>query len=292
MSQYNNSYQSLGDNIVSALAYFFKSIVYILFVCPFEFWVAATNRLANDRKNCRIDILKNASRWPYLSFCKKIIFEFLIDGFIFISYFLGAIAALIVLVMSIYNIAKYDLSAWELLKPVGVLILTYYSPLGLSFTRDILTLLLLPLYKFISWVSKPAQQLDIDMRKHAAAPATAAPASVAAEPATVAAAAAPVFTVDAVWMPYVGTEYGVTHRLAGGQVEAFQPPYQTFELTSNGVFDGTFLGANRFETTGSTLRLFNGSRFLGDFKMVNPNNNGLVEIADATGIHYYLYRQS
>lgn len=292
MSQYN---QNLSENIVSALIYFFKSLVYILFICPFEFWAAATNRLANDRKNCRLDILKNTSRWPYLSFCKKVIFEFSIDGFIFISYFLGALAALIALIYcTVEGQFLWGLGAFFL-----VLIGTYYSPLGFSLFRDLLTLSLLPFYKFISWVSKPAQQLDIDMRKHGAAPAeqAAAPAQQPhhaqaqyTQPAPAAKKeAAQTFTIDPTWKGFVGNEFNVTHRQANGQVEAFKAPFQTFELTANGVFDGTFLGATRFETVNGALRLYNGSRYLGDFTLVNPNNNGLVEIADTNGIHYYLY---
>lgn len=300
MSQYNygqqSPYQQLGANIVSALVYFFKSLVYILFICPFEFWAAATNRLASDHKACSLDILKYTSRWPYLSFCKKVIFEFLIDGAIFISYFAGTIIAFGALV---YGLVKFDYPGQTFLLFLGILILTYYSPLGISFFRDLLTLFLLPFYKFLSWVAKPAQQLDIDMHNHPVNGAPAATATPASEQAPASkpaqkpkAEAAPVFTIDPAWQPYVGTEFAVTHRLANGQVESFQAPYQTFELTSNGAFGGTFLNATRFETVNGALSIFNGSRFLGDFHIVNPNNNGLVEIADANGIHYYLYRNA
>ena len=293
-------YQQLSQNIVPALVYFFKSLVYILFICPFEFWAAATNRLATGYKNCSLDILKNTSRWPYLSFCKKVIFEFLIDGTIFISYFIGVLAAIGTL---IYLMASTKLVGAAFLAFFSILLCTYYAPLGISFFRDLLTLCLLPFNKYLSWVSKPAQQLDIDMRNHpvgAAAPVAANrveeyTAVYQAAPEAAAKAkveAAPKFTIDPAWQPYVGTELAVTHRLANGQVESFQAPYQTFELTSNGAFDGTFLGATRFETVNDVLRLYNGNRFLGGFRVINPNNNGLVEIADANGIHYYLYRNA
>lgn len=297
MSQYNygqqSPYQQLGTNIVSALVYFFKSLVYILFVCPFGFWAAAANRLANDNKSCSLDILKYTSRWPYLSFCKKVIFGFLIDGAIFISYFVGTIVALGAL---IYGLIKTDYPGITFLTFLGSLVFTYYLPLIISFFRDLLTIFLLPFNKFLSWVSKPAQQLDIDMHNHPvnAAQAAASPVTEHAPAATPKAKTegAPVFTIDPTWQPYVGTEYNVTHRLVNGQVEAFKAPYKTFELTSNGIFDGTFLGATRFETVNGALRLYNGSSFLGDLQMINPNNNGLVEIADTKGIHYYLYRNA
>lgn len=170
MNQYNygqqSPYQQLGTNIVSALVYFFKSLVYILFICPFEFWAAAANRLAGDHNACSLDILKYTSRWPYLSFCKKVIFEFLIDGAIFISYFVGVIAAIIALIVGLSN----ESTGAAFIAFFGVLISTYYSPLFISFIRDCLTLILLPFHKFLSWVSKPAQQLDIDMRNHPVKP--------------------------------------------------------------------------------------------------------------------------
>lgn len=157
-----NPQSELSGNIAGALKYFFSSLVYILFVCPFGFWASATNRLAGDRKNCRLDIIKSNSRWPYLSFCKRVFFEFAIDGFTFISWFLGVIVAIAAFFKGITSHYSFGSSAGLFF---GILVATYYLPIAFALLRDIVTLMLLPVYKFLSWVSKPAQYLDIEMRK-------------------------------------------------------------------------------------------------------------------------------
>lgn len=145
----------LGTAIGSALGYFFSMLAFILFICPFAFWKGATFRLY---KACKSKGLKNfvhTSRWPYFSFCLKMFFEFFIDGMIFIGYFLGALIALIMLFTDA-GVAGF----------IIVLIGTYYSPMFLSWVRDCCVLALMPIRKFISWLAKPAQQIDVDFHNH------------------------------------------------------------------------------------------------------------------------------
>lgn len=145
----------LGTMIGSALAYFFSMLAFILFVCPFSFWKASTYRLYKECKSKSLFTFTQTSRWPFFSFLKKIFFEFFIDGFIFISYFIGVIVAIIAL----FNDAGFG-------GFIFILIGTYYSPLFLCWIRDIFVLLLLPFQKFLSWISKPAQQIDVDFHNH------------------------------------------------------------------------------------------------------------------------------
>lgn len=152
---------SLGANVLSAVVFFFTSLINILFICPFGFWAAAVNRLAADRTHYSIDVIKSTSRWPYLTFCKKVFFEFAIDGLTFVSWFVGIIAAFVVLITGFAG----GLKIASFLPFFLVLIGSYYSPLALALLRDLVVLLLLPFSKFLSWVSKPAQHLDIDMTK-------------------------------------------------------------------------------------------------------------------------------
>lgn len=164
MDQYNYNDEAnpnLAGNVMSAIVYFFTSLVYILFVCPFTFWGAAVTRLANDRDNRRIDTIKCSSRWPYLSFCKRVFFEFAIDGLTFVSWPVGVVAAFVVLITGFAG----GLRMASFVPFFGMLVGTYYLPLALALLRDLVTLLLLPFSKFLSWVSKPAQHLDIDMTK-------------------------------------------------------------------------------------------------------------------------------
>lgn len=141
---------NMSKAVGSALAYFFSMLAFILFICPYSFWKGATLRLYKACKNKSLKTFIQSSRWPFLSYCKKIFFEFIIDGMMFISYFVGVIVSLVALFQGAGG--GFFL----------ILIGTYYSPLVFSLIRDFFVLLLLPFQKFLSWVSKPAQQIDVD----------------------------------------------------------------------------------------------------------------------------------
>lgn len=141
---------SFGAAIGSALAYFFSMLAFILFICPYAFWNGATMRLYKACKSKSLKTFIHSSRWPFLSYCKKVFFEFFIDGMMFISYFVGSLIALVALCMGEPGVCFI------------ILVSTYYSPIFFSWMRDLFTLCLLPFQKFLSWVSKPAQQIDVD----------------------------------------------------------------------------------------------------------------------------------
>jgi len=148
------SEQKLSDQIISALLHFlYNFFVYFLFLVPFDLWKKATVRLAEQREKGTLNISKITGLWPFLSFLKAFILEFLIDGFIFICYFIGPIIA-------IYSMIK----SGEFSVLVVTLVATYYYPISLSLTRDFLQLMILPFRKFLSWASKPAQYMDLEIK--------------------------------------------------------------------------------------------------------------------------------
>lgn len=151
----------LGQAIGSAISYFFSMLAFILFVCPFAFWKSATIRLYKACKSRSLNSFMQQSRWPYLSFIKKVFFDFIIDGTMFIAYFVGALIALYTFFTTVSEGFDQAFSAF-----LGILVATYYSPMILALVRDIFVLLLLPFQKFLSWVSKPAQQIDVDFHNH------------------------------------------------------------------------------------------------------------------------------
>ncbi|MDE6652121.1 MAG: hypothetical protein K2K08_06910, partial [Paramuribaculum sp.] len=151
-----------GKTIGSALAYFFSMLAFILFVCPFSFWKGAAVRLAKACQNKSLKTFVHTSRWPFFSFLKKMFFEFFIDGMIFISYFIGVLVAIIMFIIG----CKEDGFGSGCTLFFGSLIGAYYSPLFLSWIRDLCVLFLLPFQKFLSWVAKPAQQIDVDFHNH------------------------------------------------------------------------------------------------------------------------------
>ena len=139
------------DHFINALLHFlYNYFVYFLFVVPFDLWKKAVVRLSEQKSAGSINIKKIKSQWPFLSFLKSFIIDFLIDGFILMSYVTAPIAALVV------GINDGGFGGFLL-----ILVGSYYAPLALSILRDLTQLYILPLKKFLSWVKKPAQYMDL-----------------------------------------------------------------------------------------------------------------------------------
>ena len=148
------SENKLPKQIVSALTHFlYNFFVYFIFIVPFDLWKKATIRLANQKESGGLNISKITSLWPFLSFLKAFILDFLIDGIIFILYVLGLILGIVAWVES-----------GEFMSFIGTIAGVYFSPIGLSLLRDFLQLLVLPFKKFLSWASKPAQYMDLEIK--------------------------------------------------------------------------------------------------------------------------------
>lgn len=141
--------EQFKKQIFQALKHCGWTLVYTLFIMPWDIWVMATNRLAKYHMSDSLSLKSYDSPWPYLSMLKHLILEVGIDFSVFASYFAGVIAAAILFVT--LNI------------PQGLLVLiaTYYAPAILVIYRDLLQLMLLPVRKLLNFYSKPAQQLDI-----------------------------------------------------------------------------------------------------------------------------------
>ncbi len=148
------SEKKLSDQVTSALVHFlYNFIIYFIFIVPFDLWKKATIRLADQREKGGLEISKINSPWPFLSFLKVFILDFLIDGFIFILYVLGLIVAILAWIIT-----------GEFTMFLGVIVAVYFSPITLSLLRDMLQLMILPFKKFLSWASKPAQYMDLQIK--------------------------------------------------------------------------------------------------------------------------------
>lgn len=143
-----------SSQLVSALSHFlYNFFIYFLFVVPFDLWKKATIRLADQKEKGTLNISKITSLWPFLSFLKTFILEFLIDGIIFFMYIIGVIIGLIVWI-----------DTEEVSSFLATLAVVYFSPISLSLIRDYIQLIILPFKKFISWASKPAQYMDLEIK--------------------------------------------------------------------------------------------------------------------------------
>lgn len=147
--------KNIKDQISSALVHFsYNFFIYFIFIVPFDLWKKATIRLANQKEKGAMNILKSSSAWPFLSFLKAFFLEFLIDGFIFMSYIVG-------LLITLYTWYSTNFEIEGLIYPAATV---YFFPVILSLYRDLLQLSLLPIKKFLDWASKPAQYMDLEIK--------------------------------------------------------------------------------------------------------------------------------
>lgn len=141
--------KSFISQLADAALHFLYRIVYFLFIMPFDLWRKAVARLSKQRQEKSLDITKIETQWPFLSFIKRFTLDFFIDGLIFI-------VPLIMVIILIFGCMD------DFLMGIFSFIGSYFVlPIGFSLMRDFMTLAILPFRKFLSWVSKPAQYVDI-----------------------------------------------------------------------------------------------------------------------------------
>ncbi len=141
--------KSFISQLADAALHFLYRIVYFLFIMPFDLWRKAVSRLSKQRQEKSLDITKIDTQWPFLSFVKRFTLDFFIDGLIFIV----PLLMIIILIVGCMD---------DFLMGLFSFIGSYFAlPIGFSLMRDFLTLTILPFRKFLSWVSKPAQYVDI-----------------------------------------------------------------------------------------------------------------------------------
>ncbi|MBR5983543.1 MAG: hypothetical protein IK025_07480 [Bacteroidales bacterium] len=141
--------KSFISQLADAALHFLYRIVYFLFIMPFDLWRKAVSRLSKQRQEKSLDITKIETQWPFLSFIKRFTLDFFIDGLIFI------VPLLMIIILIVGCMDDFLMGLFSFIGSYFVL------PIGFSLMRDFLTLTILPFRKFLSWVSKPAQYVDI-----------------------------------------------------------------------------------------------------------------------------------
>lgn len=143
-----------SQSISSAVIHILHQLVYFLFVMPYHLWCNAINRLATQRENESLKITEIKSQWPMFTFLKRWFIDFLFDMFIAIVW----IAAIIFFFIT---------EPWEagFFAIITFLYISYFSVVLISCVRDLFILLLKPFSKFLNWLSKPAQHLDLTIDK-------------------------------------------------------------------------------------------------------------------------------
>lgn len=146
----NKLKKSLGP----ALAHSGLTIVYFLFIVPFDAFVNAVERLAKQRQNKALKLSEIKTPWPFFSFLKRVFLDFSFDFLTVLCYLLAPLIFIIVLA-----------SGGGFLGALAILVGCYYAPLFIAWLRDFTVMILMPIRKFISWCYKPAQYLDLNVTK-------------------------------------------------------------------------------------------------------------------------------
>ena len=122
-------------------------ILYFVFVWPFTVWLKAVGNVADCTDNRSLDLSKIHSRYPLLTVFKR-----------FLIYPVGVIVAFYLFFITVGDSFEYAVKEWFV-----ALVSTYYFAVYVAIFRDLVQLIIvLPLVKFLSWLNRPAQYLELD----------------------------------------------------------------------------------------------------------------------------------
>ena len=135
-----------------------------LIVLPINLWAKAVARLAEQKNTGLLDVNNIRGIWPFFSYIKRLLVEFLFDAISFLSYPVGIVSAIVALFI---YIVIHGEQLWIAIIFTGwIILIVYVIPVAMALCRDTFQLLLLPVNKIINWFRKPPQQIDIDIHKH------------------------------------------------------------------------------------------------------------------------------
>lgn len=133
-------------------------ILYFIFVWPFTVWLKSVSHIAEMEEKKTLSMSNINSNWPLFTFFKRFLLDFLLDAMSVLTYFIGIICAFYALVVGFKMGAAEAFAAF-----FGTLIATYFVPIWIMLLRDFIQFFIVaPLRKFVSWLTKPAQYIDIN----------------------------------------------------------------------------------------------------------------------------------
>ena len=151
------------DEMKKDIATVFKFVLYNLIIyilkLPYALFKKSITRLALLSKKGTLSITETGSKWPFISWLKTYLLDFMFDAIIFLAYVVGYPFIVLTAIYSMFEGVDFQYAAGGL---VSAAIGLYFAPIGISIARDILQLLVLPFRKFIDWAKKPAQHMDIN----------------------------------------------------------------------------------------------------------------------------------
>jgi len=138
-------------HFLSALTFVLTEFLKIL-VVPYNLYCKSIERLIETKESSALSIEKSSSNWPFLSFLKRLLLEFLLDAITLLVYPIGVIVFGAVVIQESF----FD--------GFGSLLAAYIAPVTLSIVRDLFQIFILPFRKYIDWAKKPAQHMNLDIK--------------------------------------------------------------------------------------------------------------------------------
>ncbi|MBO4307671.1 MAG: hypothetical protein J5848_05090 [Bacteroidales bacterium] len=153
----NVSTDDFGMQLGDALIHFIYRIVYFFFILPVALWKKAVERLSKQRRSKALDAAEIKTDWPFLTWMKRFVLEFLIDGLILVAW-------LLFLLIFMFSIDWEIGDAFEFAAgpTLGMFYVIFFSPVFLTLVRDIIVLgVVLPIRWWISFFNRPAKTYDL-----------------------------------------------------------------------------------------------------------------------------------
>ena len=144
-----------AQQLIDALIHLVYRFVYFLFVLPYGLWRKAVVRMSEQKKNGALNVTEIQSEFPFLSWLKRFVFDFLIDGLTVIAWLLF----LIIFFVENGKGLKY-MGFFEVLMSLYVI---YITPTILAIFRDALVIFfIMPIRWLISLFRRPAKTYDLN----------------------------------------------------------------------------------------------------------------------------------
>ena len=156
--------ENFVKNLIDALLHVLCSILKLLLL-PFNLWVKAIARLAEQREAGFLNLSNITGIWPFFSFCKRLFIDFIFDAIAFLAYPVGGLMAIYNMIEGFTKTNQFYTAGDVFEEFIVTLILIYIYPIFMAIAHDLLVFILLPIRKLIDYWRKPAQQLDIDYKQ-------------------------------------------------------------------------------------------------------------------------------
>lgn len=146
--------------LLDALIHLGLRLFQVFILLPLDFWKNAVVRMSKQRNEGALNITTQ-SDFPFLSWIKRFVFEFVIDALTFIAWPLFFFTSLGDII-DCFKLMKYDFA--EAFFAITItLYIVYFMPVILSIVRDLLNLVIvLPIRWILSFLRRPAKTYDLN----------------------------------------------------------------------------------------------------------------------------------